>query len=341
MQASILFGNGLDLGYGLKTSYSNFYDYLIHLEDQDEKLGKNLIFQKLKEDYDTDRLEYWKDYEVKLGALTQDFDDIEKFDEDKMEIDLYLEKFLSDENSKLNSIDIKSKDLLNKIIPLIGQCQREEDQVILQKLLDNQGSGHIYLKPVSFNYTDTVNKIFDIKEPNVINAHILNIPTSGYNMYLNKPFYLHGTLGDDMVIGINDANQILNSKWCENEEACDVLLKTRLLSQSGQQHMKKYKEIINSSSLICCYGLSIGETDKKYWIEIKQRLLKGDCLLLIYVHDNSLPFNHIRSKTKLRDKYKESFYINSECTDEERELLKNKIIIEVNHDIFSIEYANL
>lgn len=35
-----------------------------------------MIFQKLKEDYDTDRLEYWKDYEVKLGALTQDFDDI-------------------------------------------------------------------------------------------------------------------------------------------------------------------------------------------------------------------------------------------------------------------------
>ena len=282
MQASILFGNGLDLGYGLQTSYSNFYDYLIHLENQDEKLSKNMIFQKLKEDYGTDRLEYWK-----------------------------------------------------------GQCQREEDQVILQKLLDNQGSGHIYLKPVSFNYTDTVNKIFDIKEPNAINAHILNIPTSGYNMYLNKPFYLHGTLGDDMVIGINDANQILNSKWSENEEACDVLLKTRLLSQSGQQHMKKYKEIINSSSLICCYGLSIGETDKEYWIEIKQRLLKGDCLLLIYVHDNSLPFNHIRSKTKLRDKYKESFYKNSECTDEERELLKNKIIIEVNHDIFSIEYANL
>lgn len=341
MQASILFGNGLDLGYGLQTSYSNFYDYLIHLEDQDEKLSKNMIFRKLKEDYDTDRLEYWKDYEVKLGALTQDFDDIEKFDEDKMEIDLYLEKFLSDENSKLNNIDINSKDLLNKIIPLIGQCQREEDQVILQKLLDNHGSGHMYLKPISFNYTDTVYKIFDIKEPNVINAHILNIPTNGYNVYVNKPFYLHGTLGDDMVIGINDANQILNSQWSENEEACDVLLKPRLLSQSGQQHMKKFKEIINSSHLICCYGLSVGETDKEYWIEIKQRLLKGDCLFIIYVHDNALSYNHIRSKKKLRDKYKDSFYINSECTDEERELLKDKIIIEVNHDIFSKDYANL
>lgn len=341
MQASILFGNGLDLGYGLKTSYSNFYDYLIHLEDQDEKLSNNMIFQKLKEDYDTDRLEYWKDYEVKLGALTQDFDDIEKFDEDKMEIDLYLEKFLSDENSKLNNLDINSKDLLNKIIPIIGQCQRVDDKDELKKLFENHKSEHIHIMPISFNYTETVQKIFNVKETEIINASILNKPIGSYNMYLNKPFYLHGALGDDMVIGINDATQILNSQWSENEEACDILLKPRLLSQSGQQHMKKYKEIINSSSLICCYGLSIGETDKEYWIEIKQRLLKGDCLLLIYVHDNSLSFNHIRSKTKLRNKYKESFYMNSECTDEERELLKNKIIIEVNHDIFSKEYANL
>lgn len=341
MQASILFGNGLDLGYGLKTSYSNFYDYLIHLEDQDEKLNNNMIFQKLKEDYDTDRLEYWKDYEVKLGALTQDFDDIEKFDEDKMEIDLYLEKFLSDENSKLNYIDINSKDLLNKIIPLIGEFQREEDQDKLQELLSFHKTDHMYIRPISFNYTETVQKIFNVKESEFINAHILNTPTKGYNIYIKNPFYLHGTLGDDMVIGINDENQILNSKWSENEEARDILLKPRLLSQSGQQHMKKYKEIINSSSLICCYGLSIGETDKEYWIEIKQRLLKGDCLFIIYVHDNSLSNNHIRSKKKLRDKYKESFYRNSECTDEEKELLKDKIIIEVNHDIFSKEYANL
>ena len=55
MQVTILFGNGLDLGYGLNTSYFKFYEYLIGQEENNEILRNNIIFKRLKEDKDNEK----------------------------------------------------------------------------------------------------------------------------------------------------------------------------------------------------------------------------------------------------------------------------------------------
>ena len=90
MQVTILFGNGLDLGYGLNTSYFKFYEYLIGQEENNEILRNNIIFKRLKEDKDNEKLDLWKDYEVKLGNITNEIgkEDIPKFDDDKIYIDV-------------------------------------------------------------------------------------------------------------------------------------------------------------------------------------------------------------------------------------------------------------
>ena len=132
MQVTILFGNGLDLGYGLNTSYFKFYEYLIGQEENNEILRNNIIFKRLKEDKDNEKLDLWKDYEVKLGNITNEIgkEDIPKFDDDKIYIDECLNEFLRQENKKLDNVEFNSMDLLRCAIPLIGECQRLNIKVI-------------------------------------------------------------------------------------------------------------------------------------------------------------------------------------------------------------------
>lgn len=339
MRVSILYGNGLDLGYGLNTSYCEFYDYLIALEKEDEKLSNNIIFKKLKEDKERGKIDLWKDYEVKLGDITDEINeiDIEKFDEDKISVDECLIEFLRQENKKLDDIEINSIDLLRGTIPLIGDCQKLDDQERMKNLLSKFKTDHFYIQPISFNYTDTVTKIFNVKQDAIVSTRILGYPASNYNMYVKSPFYLHGTLtNNELIVGVNDKDQIANKNFKDNSIICNALIKTSLLEQCGQQHIRIFNEMISDSNVICCYGLSIGETDKEYWKIIKQRLLGDNCLLIIYTHNSKRKINHPRIKSKIIDEQKSNFYLNADCSNEEIDAIKDKIIIEVNHDIFGL-----
>ncbi len=336
LQVTILFGNGLDIGFGLETRYSDFYNHLIEKEN-DEELKNNIIFQRLILDYKNNESVLWKDYEKWLGDCTKKFNDneIEKIDDDKIKMDKELNKFLCEQNSKLNSKKLDSVNFLSDRIPMIGDNQNEDNKDKINKILKKHYNSHLYIQPISFNYTDTVEKIFNIKNNALVaNIRILDNPNRSYNTVFKKPFYLHGTLKEDMVVGVNDENQIINSSCKKNSDILDSLIKNRLLAQSGQQHMKKFKEIIENSDIICCYGLSIGETDKEYWKILKNRLLKNDTLLIIYAHDGQNAIEHIREKEKLKKKYMQLFYDGSECTTDEKNIIAEKIIVTINDDIF-------
>lgn len=339
MQITILFGNGLNLGYGLNTSYFKFYEYLIGQEENNEILRDNIIFKRLKEDKDNEKLDLWKDYEVKLGNITNEIgkEDIPKFDDDKIYIDECLNEFLQQENKKLDNIEFNSMDLLRCSIPLIGECQRLDDKDKMRNLLFKMKTDHFYIQPISFNYTDTVSKIFNLKRESINTTRILDNPTPNFNMYINSPFYLHGTLTDnELIVGVNDKEQIANESFKDNSIICNALIKTNLLEQCGQQHLRKFNEMISASNVICCYGLSIGETDKEYWKMIKQRLLGDNCLLIIYAHDGEKTIDHVRVKTRIIDEQRNNFYLNADCNEDEINTIKDKIIVEVNHDIFSL-----
>lgn len=338
MQLSILFGNGLDLGYGLNTSYAEFYKYLINLENDDEILTNNIIFKKLKEDKENEKLDLWKDYEVRLGEITCKVNEecVDKFDEDKIYIDVCLNDFLQQENRKLDDIEFNSIDLLSSTIPLIGKCQKLDDQNKIKNLLLKYKTDHFFIQPISFNYTDTVSAMFNLKEGSINRTRILDFPNSNFNMYIKSPFYLHGTLtNNELIVGVNDKNQIVNENLKDNRVICSALIKTNLLEQCGQQHFRKFNEMISNSNIICCYGLSIGETDKEYWKIIKQRLLGDNCLLIIYAHNSNRTINHTRLKTKIIDEQIQNFYLNSDCKEDEIDIIKEKIIVEIDHDIFS------
>ena len=64
-------GNGLDLQYGLKTKYKDFYDFQhkVYMERKKKEGYSNFIYESLFSDKVND-YENWSDFELALGRIT-------------------------------------------------------------------------------------------------------------------------------------------------------------------------------------------------------------------------------------------------------------------------------
>ena len=65
MNVTFLIGNGFDLGIGLKTAYSDFYDVYCHPLDRD-----GMQIRRFKSDLLTN-YENWSDFEMAFGELIE------------------------------------------------------------------------------------------------------------------------------------------------------------------------------------------------------------------------------------------------------------------------------
>lgn len=65
-------------------------------------------------------------------------------------------------------------------------------------------------------------------------------------------------------------------------------------------------------------------------------MLGDNCLLIIYAHDGEKTIDHVRVKSRIIDEQRNNFYFNADCNEDEINTIKDKIIVEVNHDIFSL-----
>lgn len=339
MHITYLFGNGLDLAWGLKTSYMDFYNYLDDLAKDNESLKSNLIYSKLLEDKNNHKIELWSDYEKRLGEITTIVtdDNKQKFEDDKMQLDLLLQNYLRIEESKIEMNSDESLNIIKGSFIELVQCHRPSDSNLIVNILKQYPTQDFYFNIISFNYTKTISLMFKHKENAISTLKIAQYPNGSYNSHLKNPFYLHGTLDDgQMVIGIDNNEQIANVSL-RNDDFSDLMIKTNLLEESGYLHLEKFTQTINGSNVICIYGLSLGATDSTYWEIIKKRLLADFTILVIYSYilGYDQTQKHIVKDKRIREKIKNQFFENSNATDDEKNILKDKIIVEINHPLFT------
>ena len=65
LNITYILGNGYDIQLGLKTAYSDFYEYLI--KNRSKELENNSIFKEIV----SDKIGYWSDFELALGKYTK------------------------------------------------------------------------------------------------------------------------------------------------------------------------------------------------------------------------------------------------------------------------------
>lgn len=330
MNITFLIGNGFDLNLKLNTRYSDFYKYYI------ENDPKDLLSKSIKEDY-----EMWSDLEVGLGEFLKDIDEsqIEEFLDSKSTLERMLSEYLTLENQRVIVKDEKAlaEEFKKKVLNFFSDFNLlDKDQY--HHVVSNT-RGQINYNFITFNYTSVLDTIISIAQKNCKPFGNHSAGGTGYNDAVIMPHHIHGKLTEDLILGLDNAEQILNDKLKTNPRLTNYIVKSAVNTALGEKKIEKAKQIIDSSKFVCLFGLSIGDTDGMWWSYIIEWLKRdGNNRLVLFINKNTNVQLSGQEKIRFRDANREMMIERSRCdVSKTLSAVQNKIIIVPNSKIFNLE----
>lgn len=320
-RVTFLIGNGFDLNVGLNTRYKDFYEY--YTEKYDNELTK-----EIKENIDK-----WSDLEIALGNCTEKFQNKKCFWKNEISLENSLMNYLEEQIKRINITDIqKRREIAYKMYDSLTEFYKEFPENVqshIKKLLPDKKEliEHYF---ITFNYTDTLEQCMQIvKEQPMIDICLENID--------ERIIHIHGmTKLKNIVLGVNDESQITNKEFRNNSMDRQRFIKEETIHHNGNVNMKKVDSIIDNSSIICIFGMSIGVTDQRWWKRIAKWLQDDDTRrLIIFARDNE---NYIIEKYA-NECEKETMYTfkNNGGLSDVWEQIENQVYVKVNADIFNFK----
>lgn len=330
MNIAYLIGNGFDLNLGLKTKYMDFYKYYLEQE------SKNDIIRKFKQDL-SDSLENWSDLEVVLGEYTT------KFQEGKEQefIDLLddiqdnLADYLASQKIDFELIDNMRTKIINDIFApsqYLNPRERQRYDNFMKGFLAQNYTTNL----ITFNYTQSIENILNYQEGHPVSSS-REYNSNKYSLIIKKIRHIHGTIDNNMILGVNDISQIANQNFRKTSELLNHFIKPQMNIDAGTLRDEWSKNQINSADLICIYGMSLGETDKVWWQLINSRLITSGAVLIIFVVKEEIPSRRDYIAQTYKEKIIEKLLSYSSLTNEVKAKVKERIFVSINSEMFNIK----
>ena len=329
MNILYLIGNGFDLNLNLKTSYKDFYNFI--LEKNNEK--DLAIVAKFKNEI-KNKPTNWSDLELELGKFTAEIDSIEDANNLHDYLIDKLSSYLKLIEDNWDIEDIEKKKLINYLLSPIENRLLPVENTEINKFKDYW----IKYSPwvvniITFNYTKSIEKILEEKISN------LNLGTSNKNtpVVLRGIEHIHGYVDKRMILGVNDVSQLINNTLHSNTETTDRYIKSNCNSTYGLGHENKCLEMIQSANLILIYGMSFGDTDLKWWKSVGDRLT-NEALVILYVFDKNANYNGNQGAqiNAHKNRVKNMFLSKTNLPQEKLNDAKTRIYVALNTDMFKL-----
>ena len=280
MNITFFIGNGFDRNLGLKTTYADFIKYYKNTK------GATKILEKFR-NYINDNEELWRNAEIALGKYTNEFESGNgmAFSECHQDLCEHLVEYLKKEENRLSfdsSIEKVLSAFKNIINPESPFPTQERD--IIRGIFNTFKSEDYNFDFICFNYTSTLDKCLEIIKNS---AGVLGQHRNGntvHNHTIRQICHVHGTVEKEIVFAVNDETQIAKPDIFDFEdgEICKHLLIKQQANESYQENTDtKAKQILQSSTIIYIYGMSLGETDTLWWNRICTWLRGSDARHLI------------------------------------------------------------
>jgi len=272
MNITHIIGNGFDINHGIPSSYAHFYEYYLQLipEADESDIVKRFqvrLYNDLLE-HTTDR---WSDLEKALGIETKEYNTADDFETVYMHVYKHLMEYIdyayrfSDVAKFDNPEKTLYQDLTKPWLHLVPS-DIEKVEKSFQRVNDN------HVRILSFNYTDTFNRISDLEKR--VNGVLELEPAMTY--YYDGYIHIHHALStNDIILGVDNTDQITNKELAKEESIRNILVKPQTNQSLGTLVDRQCKEVIANSDIISIYGVSLGETDSTWWKEIGKRI-KGN-----------------------------------------------------------------
>ena len=323
MRITYLIGNGFDLQMGMPTSYLDFYRYKQYSYNPNNVIYKS-IFQ--------DGFKKWVDFEVSLGKLTKkiSIEESEKFIDDLWELFDDLNAYLNIIEEEYTKVELESTtDLFQETIDNITQGLRRNDEKLIEEFFTTRNNEYISVSFISYNYTRSLDRLRDMSSDNITN----HLTSSNYSsISLNGVNHVHGTLFEGLTLGVNDRSQV-NDKL--SDEFYENVVKPEMSARDKRGVDQVVEEILKDTQIYVIFGLSLGETDRKWWSQILNHCLENDRYIIIHSYEpqfnNTIPGRFIRKERQIRNQFLSHA---DTLSDEQKEKLRNRILINLNQNIF-------
>ena len=339
MKITFLVGNGFDMRMGIASSYKSVEKHYIRITKKDKTLQE--FQQSLKENG-----QYWSDFEIAIGKYTSHFnnEDQRKFILCLDDFTIELEKYLMSEEERVD-FSLCAKDIKENFVRSItsydGELERKYRNQ-LNSILAN--SDTVVFKFISFNYTHLLDKCLELSfdEKSTVGSHVRS--GTRYNHTVdNRVIHIHGELPGPIIMGVDNPSQIENEAWSKQKRFLQSIAKPSMNSRAGSLVDNEATDIINQSSIICVFGMSLGDTDKTWWKLIGKWLVSSDHRLIIFGHNSELTVMELTHQRRfiLEDELKDRFMDLAEISNSERAVIEDRIFVYINSSLFNTNLVNL
>ena len=346
MVITYLIGNGFDINLGLNTRYSDFIEKYRVTNDSDEECVSrlkesinNYWLHKDGEGFDDIN---WSDTEIAFGQFTKDFKGVKGGDLQiancHQNLCEELSRHLMNEEKRVDLKTICEQDdflqtIWNSMLEFPKGLRQDDKSRIVRATADMPGGFDIRI--VSFNYTRILEPIVKtINEKRLLGTRTYK--NTSYNNSLGPIIHVHGTVEHGMVFGVNDDSQLENSVFlAEEPERKRVMIKPQFNEDMGESTDSNVKKLLAESNIIYIYGMSIGETDKRWWEEIV-RLMSINPNIILIVHSIEVPAITLnpRAYTRYQRRFRNRFVgYGSGLSENNIENIRNRIYV-TNGNIF-------
>ncbi len=336
MRLLYLIGNGFDLRVGLHTAYPDFLKYYLKqpLPTDSDDLSRHFV-ERLKDDIKSN-IELWSSLELQFGKHLSKFGSVgssvrtieEELDIVNDDLRSKLSAYISEEDNKSFFAENAKKRFAEDILKPEAHLLDYEKTAIANHRAKLWHLTSNTIDFITFNYTRTI-------------EHLLGkTPLKVGNFEVHEPIHIHGYHDSRMILGVDDVSQIENDKLKKSEYATDVLIKSACNHTYGVWHTNQSEDLISKAQLICCYGLSFGDTDRRWWKRVCSSLLKrNDVIVVIFEHSTDIN-NYSNSGPKLQNKKRQTIrrFLKQGGVDETTmNSLLNRVYVSINDPIFNIQ----
>lgn len=258
MKILYIIGNGFDISLGMKTGYRDFYRYYLSQPSNDADIAT------LKSSIREKQYETWADLEIGLGKYTSSVSSSDVFLKCLDDIRASLKKYIEDqfENRDYFPDSQKLFDCFNAPSSFLDAQVRAKYEAFYRSF-DVSYASRRDISIISLNYTNTI-------------EDIMRGATSGISI-----LHLHGTLDEGIVVGVNDLEQIENQAFRNDDDIIESFVKPEYNDSCLNDKNSKAKSLIEQADVLVIFGASLGESDKKWWSLIGERLLDSQKLIML------------------------------------------------------------
>lgn len=325
MNIVYILGNGFDKAQDMATSYPEFYKYL-------EFEKRSALIEMLKNEIKSDK-EQWSDMEEAFGKFSSKIDTEDDFTKLYFDLNDLLQIYLKSEDDAFVPIE-ELKIKFREDFLITGKYLEEADRKRFNTFANSVNYNVKDFNVITFNYTNTLEKLLSIDDKNS------RVEKSfGSNRVLHNLIHVHGKLEEAIIIGVDNEMQITNNILKNNENVKDLFVKIE-----SNHAMKNFKHetceaFIKNAHLIILYGVSLGNTDLRWWTLIGQELKRRNNLAIIqhiYRPNDILPTRKQLLARIERDHQKNLLQKMGIKQDEQPQGIADRLFFTVNSKIFKI-----